>query len=289
MNKSMTGFGRAECSNEHRKISVEIKSLNSKQLDLNVRIPFIYRAYEADIRARVASHAVRGKVDFAISYQSIAGVDAGSVNKQLFETYYKEIKNLVELSGGNAQTESIAASVLRMPEVVAPQVVEVSEQEWNLVSATIDEALNKYDQFRECEGQVLITDLLSRIDIIASLKDQVPQYEAERIETVKNRMLENLEKLRVDVDSNRLEQEIVFYIEKLDITEEKVRLQQHLAYFREVAATAEAGRKLGFITQEIGREINTMGSKANHAQIQRLVVGMKDELEKIKEQLLNIL
>lgn len=285
----MTGFGRAERSNELRKISVEIKSLNSKQLDLNIRIPFIYRAYEAQIRSKVASCVMRGKVDFAISYQNIALSEAGTVNRDLFKNYYNELCGLLNEVGRSSAHEHLLAAVLKMPDVVSPQVAEVDKAEWNLLDQAIDEALATYDNFRNSEGEVLIADLLQRIDIIAEFKDQVPQFEAERIETVRARMVENLEKLKVEVDSNRLEQEIVFYIEKLDITEEKVRLQRHLDYFKEIAMQPEAGRKLGFITQEIGREINTMGSKANHAQIQRLVVGMKDELEKIKEQLLNIL
>lgn len=289
MIKSMTGFGRAERSNELRKISVEIKSLNSKQLDLNIRIPFIYRAYEAQIRSKVASCVMRGKVDFAISYQNIALSEAGTVNRDLFKNYYNELCGLLNEVGRSSAHEHLLAAVLKMPDVVSPQVAEVDKAEWNLLDQAIDEALATYDNFRNSEGEVLIADLLQRIDIIAEFKDQVPQFEAERIETVRARMVENLEKLKVEVDSNRLEQEIVFYIEKLDITEEKVRLQRHLDYFKEIAMQPEAGRKLGFITQEIGREINTMGSKANHAQIQRLVVGMKDELEKIKEQLLNIL
>lgn len=285
----MTGFGRSECSNSLRKINVEIKSLNSKQLDLNVKIPFIYRAYEAQIRSKVATCAIRGKVDFSITYQNIAQSESGTINRDLFKAYYKEVADLIEEVGGKSSMEAISASVLKMPDVVSPQVVEVSEGEWNLLAQAIDEALVKYDNFRNSEGKVLIADLIERIDIIGRFKDEVEQYEGERIETVKTRMVENLEKLKVDVDSNRLEQEVIFYLEKLDITEEKVRLQRHLDYFKEVAMQPEAGRKLGFIAQEIGREVNTMGSKANHAQIQRLVVGMKDELEKIKEQLLNIL
>lgn len=289
MIKSMTGFGRCERSNQMRKICVEIKSLNSKQLDLNVRIPSIYRNWEAQIRSKVAAVAVRGKIDFAISFQNISTIESGVINAELFKTYYSEIKNLIDQVGGDGKLESISASVLKMPDVVCAVQVEIDESEWKLVEEAIDEALIRYDQFRSIEGKVLMEDLVERINIIERLSSQIPQYEAERIETVRNRMKENLQKLNVDIDSSRFEQEVVYYLEKLDITEEKVRLKQHLTYFKEVAAQPEAGRKLGFIIQEIGREINTTGSKANHIEIQKLVVGMKDELEKIKEQLLNIM
>ncbi|MFI3295907.1 MAG: YicC/YloC family endoribonuclease [Rikenellaceae bacterium] len=289
MIQSMTGFGRAERSMDHRKICVEVRSVNSKQLDLSLRVPSIYKEQQPQVRNLVSKRAVRGKVEATVTYQNIHSPEnLGSINGDLFVERYNELTALLKRVDSPAQ-EQLVDAVLRMPEVVAEQVVEISEQEFKILEEVVIEALDNFEQFRLTEGHAMITDLLQRIDNIEALSQQIPQYEGQRIETVRARLMENLEKISVNIDNNRFEQELIYYLEKFDITEEKVRLKQHLDYFREVSQGELAGRKLAFITQEIGREINTTGSKANHVEIQKIVVAMKDELEKIKEQLLNIL
>ena len=286
----MTGFGKSEVSLPTKKITVEIRSLNSKQLDLSVKLPGIYRAYEFDIRSMAAAGIVRGKADISVSIETTATQTSATVNKDIFREYLRQVNDALAYSGVDADYDAIIPAVLRMPEVVSTQVESVSEQEHTALMQAVGEALEHFNSFREQEGTTLIADLLRRVDNIEEYKQQVEPYEKERCETIKNRIRENLAQLKIDVDTNRLEQEMIFYIEKLDITEEKVRLTNHCRYFREVAAAEEAaGRKLGFIAQEMGREINTLGSKSNQADMQILVVKMKDELEKIKEQVLNIL
>ena len=286
----MTGFGKSEVSLPTKKITVEIRSLNSKQLDLSVKLPGIYRAYEFDIRSMAAAGIVRGKADISVSIETTATQTSATVNKDIFREYLRQVNDALAYSGVDADYDAIIPAVLRMPEVVSTQVESVSEQEHAALMQAVGEALEHFNSFREQEGATLIADLLRRVDNIEEYKQQVEPYEKERCETIKNRIRENLAQLKIDVDTNRLEQEMIFYIEKLDITEEKVRLANHCRYFREVAAAEEAaGRKLGFIAQEMGREINTLGSKSNQAEMQILVVKMKDELEKIKEQVLNIL
>lgn len=286
----MTGFGKSEVSLPTKKITVEIRSLNSKQLDLSVKLPGIYRAYEFDIRSMAAAGIVRGKADISVSIETTATQTSATVNKDIFREYLRQVNDALAYSGVDADYDAIIPAVLRMPEVVSTQVESVSEQEHAALMQAVGEALAHFNSFREQEGATLIADLLRRVDNIEEYKQQVEPYEKERCETIKNRIRENLAQLKIDVDTNRLEQEMIFYIEKLDITEEKVRLANHCRYFREVAAAEEAaGRKLGFIAQEMGREINTLGSKSNQADMQILVVKMKDELEKIKEQVLNIL
>ena len=286
----MTGFGKSEVSLPTKKITVEIRSLNSKQLDLSVKLPGIYRAYEFDIRSMAAAGIVRGKADISVSIETTATQTSATVNKDIFREYLRQVNDALAYSGVDADYDAIIPAVLRMPEVVSTQVESVSEQEHTALMQAVGEALAHFNSFREQEGTTLIADLLRRVDNIEEYKQQVEPYEKERCETIKNRIRENLAQLKIDVDTNRLEQEMIFYIEKLDITEEKVRLTNHCRYFREVAAAEEAaGRKLGFIAQEMGREINTLGSKSNQADMQILVVKMKDELEKIKEQVLNIL
>ncbi len=286
----MTGFGKSEVSLPTKKITVEIRSLNSKQLDLSVKLPGIYRAYEFDIRSMAAAGIVRGKADISVSIETTATQTSATVNKDIFREYLRQVNDALAYSGVDADYDAIIPAVLRMPEVVSTQVESVSEQEHAALMQAVGEALEHFNSFREQEGTTLIADLLRRVDNIEEYKQQVEPYEKERCETIKNRIRENLAQLKIDVDTNRLEQEMIFYIEKLDITEEKVRLANHCRYFREVAAAEEAaGRKLGFIAQEMGREINTLGSKSNQADMQILVVKMKDELEKIKEQVLNIL
>ena len=290
MIKSMTGFGKGEASLSNKKITVEIRSLNSKQLDMNVKLPTLYRTFEFDIRSRVAAAVVRGKADISVTVENTAVNTSATINKELFREYLRQMNDTLAFSGVDAAYDAIVPVIMRMPEVVSTQAEEVSAEEQAALMQALDSALEQFNAFREQEGATLIADLLRRVDKIEELKAEVVPYEQSRCETIKNRIRENLSQLKVDVDNNRLEQEMIFYIEKLDITEEKVRLSNHCRYFREVAANEDAaGRKLGFIAQEMGREINTLGSKANEANIQILVVKMKDELEKIKEQVLNIL
>ena len=286
----MTGFGKSEVSLPTKKITVEVRSLNSKQLDLSVKLPGIYRSYEFDIRSKAAAAIVRGKSDISITVENTAVLTSATVNKELFREYLHQVSDALAFSGADAAYDAILPVVMRMPDVVSTQAEGVSEEEHAALMQAVDEALSHFNSFREQEGAILIADLLKRVDNIEDYKLQVEPYEQARCETIRNRIREHLAQLQVEVDQNRLEQEMIFYIEKLDITEEKVRLKNHCRYFREVASSEEAaGRKLGFIAQEMGREINTLGSKANEANMQILVVKMKDELEKIKEQVLNIL
>ena len=286
----MTGFGKGEVSLPNKKITVEVRSLNSKQLDLSVRMPGIYRQKEFDLRSAAAAAIQRGKADISVTVENTTVSTSATVNKEIFAEYMRQVNEALTYSGVSAEYDAIIPAVLRMPEVVSAQTENLSEEESAALMQALELALVQFNAFREQEGATLITDLLRRVDMIEEYKRQVEPYEATRAETIKNRIRENLSQLKVDIDTNRLEQEMIFYIEKLDITEEKVRLANHCNYFREVAAAEEAvGRKLGFIAQEMGREINTLGSKANEANMQILVVKMKDELEKIKEQVLNIL
>ena len=290
----MTGYGKAEAEINGKKITVEARSLNSKQCDLSVRIPAIYRPAEYEIRAEASKKLQRGKIDLYISYETIEGGGSVTINKNAFSDYYRQLGEIacaVGFDWGGGVTGAAAMSaILRLPEVVQNEAVVIPKEELDALRKIASEAMDNLNEFREQEGEMLMADLLARIDSIERLKNEVAPYEAPRVEAVKNRIREHLESLQIPVDSNRLEQEVIFYIEKFDITEEKVRLQNHCNYFREVARQEEnPGRKLGFIAQEIGREINTTGSKANDVNIQKLVVQMKDELEKIKEQLLNLL
>lgn len=290
MIKSMTGFGKGEAICGNKKFRVELRSLNSKQLDLSVKIPGKYRAAEAEVRNLVSRMLQRGKVECFVSYEAQVVETSVHINREAFKAYVEELRSVCGENGVVAEGDALLHSVMRMPDVVTSEDQEVSDDELKAIVDATQQAAEQLDAFRVQEGAILIADLLTRIDLIQKYRHDVEPFEAQRVETIKSRIRENLQKLAVDVDNNRLEQEMIFYIEKLDITEEKVRLDNHCAYFREVAATEEAaGRKLGFIAQELGREINTMGSKSNEANMQRLVVMMKDELEKIKEQVLNIL
>lgn len=286
----MTGFGKSEISLPTKKISVEVRSLNSKQLDLAVKLPALYRSLEFDIRSRAAAAIIRGKADVSVSVENTATHTTATINKEVFREYLRQVDNALSFSGIGANYDAIIPSVMRLPDVVSTQTESLSDDEQQALMQAIDEALARFSAFREQEGATLIADLLHRIDKIEEYKAQVEPYEKARTEAIKSRIREHIEKMNIELDNNRLEQEMIFYIEKLDITEEKVRLKNHCDYFREVAASEDApGRKLGFIAQELGREINTMGSKSNEANMQILVVKMKDELEKIKEQVLNIL
>ena len=290
MIKSMTGFGKGEVALPSKKITVEVRSLNSKQLDLAVRMPGIFRQKEFELRSVAAAAIQRGKADITVTVENTAVSTSATVNKEIFGEYMRQVNEALIYSGVSADYDAIVPAVLRMPEVVSAQTESLTEEESAALMQALNIALEQFNSFREQEGATLIADLLRRVDLIEEYKLQVEPFEATRAETIKNRIRENLAQLKVDIDTNRLEQEMIFYIEKLDITEEKVRLSNHCNYFREVAAAEEAvGRKLGFIAQEMGREINTLGSKSNEANMQILVVKMKDELEKIKEQVLNIL
>lgn len=290
MVKSMTGFGKGEAALQNKKITVEIRSLNSKQLDLGLRLPAVYRQSEYEIRNIIARTIQRGKVDVFITVESQAVETPARINKEVFREYLRQMTDTLAFAGIDADYDAIVPAVMRLPEVVSTETESISDEEHAALIAATEAAAARLDAFRLQEGAILIADLLGRVDRIERYKEEVVPFEKARTETIKARILDNLEKLQVDVDRNRLEQEMIFYLEKLDITEEKVRLANHCKYFREVAAGEEgAGRKLGFIAQEMGREINTMGSKANESNIQILVVKMKDELEKIKEQVLNIL
>ena len=289
MIKSMTGFGKSVTALNNKKITVEIRSLNSKQLDLSLKLPGKYRALEYEIRTIASKEIVRGKAEIAISVETTAVESTTSINKEMFAAYYRQIIEAQE-AVGITTCPNITEIIMRMPDVVSQEAATISEEEQTAIINGVRSALEEFNSFRQQEGAALIADLLSRVDIIEGYKNAVIPFEESRIETIRTRINENLAKLNVEPDTNRLEQEIIYYLEKLDITEEKVRLKNHCDYFRNTAGEEEqVGRKLGFIAQEMGREINTMGSKANNADIQILVVKMKDELEKIKEQVLNIL
>ena len=290
MIKSMTGFGKGETVCNDKKFRVELRSVNSKQLDLSIKMPGKYRAVEADVRAILTRELQRGKVDCFISFESSVAETPAHINREAFAAYAKELREVCAMNAVIADSEFFLSNILRMPDVITTEEQEVGDAELKAIIAAAEEAAAQLNAFRIQEGATLIADLLKRIDLIEQYRHEVEPYETARVEVIKSRIRESIEKLAIEVDNNRLEQEMIFYIEKLDITEEKVRLDNHCNYFREVASEEDApGRKLGFIAQELGREINTLGSKSNEANMQRLVVKMKDELEKIKEQVLNIL
>ncbi len=290
----MTGFGKAEIAIADRKITVETRSLNGKQLDLSVKMPARYRQFEYEVRNKVAKELQRGKVDLFVTIENTAGKEASvAINEALFRSYSEQLMALAAASGLGAGSEvqsQVLSAVMRMPDVVSTEVDSVGEEEKNALLQAVDEALRQHNEFRVHEGKVLIDDLLRRVEMIEGYRKAVEPYEKARTETIKKRIVDQFSQVGVAYDAARLEQEMIYYIEKLDITEEKVRLDKHCAYFRAVATEEESvGRKLGFVAQEMGREINTMGSKSNDSEMQILVVKMKDELEKIKEQVLNIL
>ena len=294
MIKSMTGFGKGEASFGTKKITVELRSLNSKQLDLNIKLPALYRQSETELRNLVSQRLQRGKVDVFVTVESQQTETSAHINKEVLAAYaagLREAARYAKLNDAGVGYDSAALQVLmRLPDVVSVEAERVTEEESAALLAAATAAVERLDAFRVQEGAVLIADLLRRVDLIETFREEVVPFEKARTETIRARILDNPSKLGVEVARNRLEPEMIYYLEKLDITEEKVRLANHCRYFREVAAGEEApGRKLGFIAQEMGREINTMGSKANESNIQILVVRMKDELEKIKEQVLNIL
>ena len=287
---SMTGFGKAVVEINDKKITAEIKSLNSKQLDLTVRIPQQYRECELPLRSLVAAELERGKVDLVISTESNIGISKSVINKELAEEYKAQI---IELSQelGIPQPEDWYSVILRMPDIMKTEMPDMDDAEKVALNDAVSNAIKELVAFRTQEGNRLELFFKEKIENIQQLLNEVPKYEQERIEKIRGRIVDALEKLKnEDYDKNRLEQEMIFYIEKLDITEEKLRLQNHLDYFLSTMETGHGqGKKLGFISQEMGREINTLGSKANHAELQRIVVRMKDQLEQIKEQVLNVM
>ncbi len=290
MIKSMTGFGKGEAVLQNKKITVEIRSLNSKQMDLSLRLPAIYRQSEYEIRTMIARSLQRGKIEVIVGYETQSVQTPARINRELFREYLRQMTDTLNFSGIDADYDAILPVIMRLPEVVSTEAQTISDEEHAALLKAVEADIAQLDAFRKQEGAALIADLLRRVDLIEGYKKEVEPYEKGRTETVRARILDHFAQLKVDADSNRLEQEMIFYLEKLDITEEKVRLKNHCDYFRAVASEEEGvGRKLGFIAQEMGREINTMGSKANETHIQILVVKMKDELEKIKEQVLNIL
>ncbi len=291
MIQSMTGYGKAVANYKEKKIHVEVKSLNSKALDLSTRIAPMYREKEMEIRQAVSKALVRGKIDFSIWIEKDAGADAVPINGALVENYHQQIKQIAT-QYAIPEPADWWVTLLRLPDVTArTEVEELTDDEWNTVKDVIDSALNEIVAFRIQEGAALERMFTEKIDNIAQLLDNIEPYEKARVEKIRNRIVEGLKAIpEVDYDKNRLEQELIYYIEKLDISEEKQRLANHLRYFRDtMAEPAGQGKKLGFIAQEMGREINTTGSKSNMAEMQNIVVKMKDELEQIKEQVLNAL
>ena len=284
---SMTGFGKASGSHQSKKVSVEIRSLNSKSMDLNVRMPQRYKELDADVRKYVSKALSRGKVDVTISMDSMGDESAVSINQPLAKKYYEELKALG--TALNEESEDYLSLVLRMPEVMETKADSLEEDEVVWIMDLIAEATANLRDFRRREGKELEQEFNARIQDIRGFLEEVPQYEDQRISVIRERMRKGLEEVEGGYDENRFEQEMIFYLEKLDISEEKMRLSNHLTYFQETMVNEASGKKLGFICQEIGREINTLGSKSNHAQMQKLVIGMKDQLEKIKEQILNTL
>ena len=282
----MTGFGKATMQLPNKKITVEVKSLNSKNLDLNVRLPQAFREKELELRNVIAKDLERGKVDFSIFSEVTAEETSSKINAPIVLSYIEQMKNIIP----DADATELMKMAVRMPDSLKVERQEIDENEWESIQTAITEALQYINEFRRQEGAKLEIEFRNRIENIRNFMNQAIALDPERIAIVKERLRNNLIELQANVDENRFEQEIIYYLEKLDITEEKVRLTNHLDYFIETIEGSEAnGRKLGFISQEMGREINTMGSKSNHSEMQKLVVQMKDELEKIKEQVLNVL
>jgi uncharacterized protein (TIGR00255 family) len=289
MPKSMTGYGKAESLYHNKQIVIEIKSVNSKALDVNLRLPTVYRENESEIRGLLNKVVQRGKVDVFISLEAQNNKAVAEINAAIFKSYLAQLYNLMDELDIEPDKNNMVNAVLRMPDVLKQPVEQLDEGEWQTVMTCFVHALGAFDGFRKKEGKIIMQDIVQRISCIGKLLSKVDEYEPNRLDTVKQRILSGIEALRTDYDQNRFEQELIYYIEKFDITEEKVRLKQHVQYFLDTVQEEASGRKLGFIAQEIGREVNTLGSKANHAGIQKIVVQMKDELEKVKEQLLNVL
>ena len=287
----MTGYGKASCEYNNKKIVIEIKSLNSNQLDVSTRIAALYREKDIEIRNAIAARLERGKIDLSLYIEDAGSTAATRINQAVVENYKQQIVDTCNTLGMSVP-ENMMELILRMPETLKTEVSVLDENEWRVILGLLDEAFAQIEAFRIQEGQSLYNMFVGKIDAIGTLLAQVEPYEGERLTKIKSRIEEGLKTLeeKIAVDRNRLEQEMIFYIEKLDINEEKVRLRNHLRYFIETMDNEKApGKKLGFIAQEMGREINTLGSKSNHSEMQIIVVKMKDELEQIKEQVLNVL
>ena len=282
---SMTGYGKSEIQLPTKKITIEIKSLNSKNLDINVRTPAYYKEKELNVRKSIASELTRGKVDFSIFVETIGKTVSSQINQEAISAYMNQLKEV-----SNASELELLQMAIRLPEIIQSKRESLDDDEWHKIEAAIDEAIKNCHLYRKDEGEVLEQDFIKRISIIGDLLENVIEIDPKRIENVKTRLKKAISELETKVDENRFEQELIYYLEKFDITEEIVRLKNHLDYFiTELNSDISNGKKLGFITQEIGREINTIGSKANFAEMQKMVVQMKDELEKVKEQNLNVL
>ena len=295
MIKSMTGYGKAETILENGKITVEVRSLNGKTADISLKTSMLPKDKEMVVRQKIAASLTRGNIDFFITFEPNAADSAKKINMDLALEYYRQIVSLGEAIGTDKLSQQnpndLLAMILRMPEVMDTKKQDViTEENWPDVEACIDEALSHINSFRAHEGEVLYNDVTSKVEQILEYSRQIEAFETERTDLIREKILSRFAELKAEPDQSRLEQEMIFYIEKLDINEEKVRLRQHCRYFLDTIQTEDCpGKKLGFIAQEMGREINTTGSKANHTEIQKIVVKMKDELEKIKEQSLNIL
>ena len=290
MVKSMTGFGKAECTLDDKKVYIEIKTLNSKQIDTNTRLPALYKEKELEIRKMISSVMHRGKIECTLYYELTHGA-SGKIHPTVVKDYYEQLSNIAAELGINAG-ELLLSTVMRFPDTFIAEKQDLDADEWALVKNALGRALDEADNFRTEEGNSLEKDLKEQTLAIQEDLSRVDPFEKERIETVREKIRTSLNEWpnQLDVDQNRFEQEVIYYLEKLDISEEKVRLANHCTYFLETMETdGPIGKKLGFISQEMGREINTLGSKANHAEIQRIVVEMKDHLERIKEQVLNVL
>jgi uncharacterized protein (TIGR00255 family) len=287
----MTGFGKTEFEVGNKKYTLEIKSLNSKQLDINTRIPALYRQKDIEIRRLMSEMLTRGKVDFAMYLDNLGDESSSKINSAIVKDYYNQLSSVYQ-ELGLVVNESIMQSIMRLPDTVKMTYEELDEAEWLVVRENLIKTLEDLNRFRDQEGLALKIDIDTNIANILDLLDQVEPHETQRMENVKIKIMDSLNEMQLNgnVDKNRFEQELIYYMEKLDINEEKVRLANHCSYFTETMNEDEpSGRKLGFIAQEIGREINTLGSKANESNLQRIVVQMKDNLEKIKEQVLNVL
>ena len=284
---SMTGFGKAEINTPNKKLTIEIKSLNSKQIDMSVRMPSSYREKELSIRKSVGQALNRGKIDVALFVEQTHSQLSATINTEVVKAYYSDLKGIAnELDN----TDDIMSSIMRLPDVLKSKKEEIDDSEWKQIESLLAQAIDAITNYRADEGRILGEDFELRIENIRASLNQIEAYERSRIEKIKENIREKIDELKMSVDENRFEQELIYYIEKLDITEEITRLNLHLNYFIEVMqSTSSQGKKLGFICQEIGREINTIGSKSNDATMQQEVVKMKDELEKIKEQILNVL
>ncbi|MBK7872554.1 MAG: YicC family protein [Saprospiraceae bacterium] len=285
----MTGYGRETLPYKDKTITVEIRSLNSKFTDVRLKIPQNFKEKETELRRIIADRVERGKIELSIDVKSHQGDDEYGLNHALFKKYYRELSKLSDELG--MHTPDMLQAILRLPNVVATDAEEIEEEEWAVVLRAMDSAINGFDKFRLAEGNAMEEDMRTRVKLIREYQSQIDPHEGERVTRLRQRLHQNLEEYlgKEKIDENRFEQEILFYLEKIDITEEKVRLEQHCLYFLEELDKQEKqkGRKLSFITQEMGREINTLGAKAYSSDIQRFVVGMKDELEKIKEQVAN--